>query len=140
MVSVVGPRHVLLSQTNYYHDFCQGALPHHMPDPDSKHVYISSTLGRAKWPDGGVNKDDIWGVFGILMHMGFCKMPRMKDHWCQHELANFPTVRACMTRELFSLVYSRFLHFALPCSCMLETVVDRTLKVLQKDDGTLMYY
>lgn len=103
----------LRPQTNYFHEGCLGKVPDYHSEPRSKFVHKSGTLGHAVWPEDGVAYNDIWAVIGILMHMGLCRIPKIANHWCTHDLCDFLPVCARVTQYLFHLVHGRVLYFAL---------------------------
>lgn len=69
-------------------------------------------MGTQRWPEGGISADMLYGALGILLTMGFTRLPRMKDHWSTKPFFDFLLVRQCMPRDLFMLIYCRFLHLA----------------------------
>lgn len=54
----------------------------------------------------------LYGALGILLTMGFTRLPSMKNHWSQSPHFDFPLIRECMPRDFFFLIYCRFLHLA----------------------------
>lgn len=58
------------------------------------------------------------------MTMGLTKLPAMVDHWRTDEHHDYPAIRRCMSRDLFGLIYGRFLHFAVPKRAAKDTRED----------------
>ncbi|CAN0075118.1 unnamed protein product [Sphacelaria rigidula] len=44
--------------------------------------------------------------------MRFTRLPRTKDHWSTSPFFDLKLIRRCMPRDLFTLIYCRFLHLA----------------------------
>ncbi|CAB1098217.1 unnamed protein product [Ectocarpus sp. CCAP 1310/34] len=67
-------------------------------------------------PDGskvyGFHRKHLYGVMGILISAGITQKRRLTDHWGVGDHANYPLVRKCMPRDLFTLFYCRFFHMA----------------------------
>jgi len=62
----------------------------------------------AKWIDIDVNELKIF--FGLLLHTGTIKMPKMSDYWKTDELFNLNCFREKMSRNRYMLIM-RALHF-----------------------------
>lgn len=54
----------------------------------------------------------LYGVMGILITAGLTQKRRLSDHWGTEPYDDYKLVRACMTRDVFMLFYSRFFHMA----------------------------
>ena len=95
-------------QTNDYYVFCttQGS------GAEARHLKKTSTLGLATYKD--LDDDAVLGIMGIVMQMGLTKLPRYSYHCSKDPDFNFIRIRDCMSRDLFTLTYARFLHFATP--------------------------
>ena len=79
---------------------------------EARHLKKTSTLGFATYKD--LDDDAVLGMMGIVMQMGLTKLPRYSYHWSKDPDFNFIRIRDCMSRDLFTFTYSRFLHFATP--------------------------
>lgn len=55
-------------------------------------------------------KEHIYGMVGVMITMGLTRKSRMRKHWSLSIRDNYPLVRQCMQRDLFELLYCRFLH------------------------------
>lgn len=49
-------------------------------------------------------------MIGILITLGVPPMTLMMKHWDSPPPRDYPTVRKCMPREFFELLYCRFIH------------------------------
>lgn len=54
----------------------------------------------------------MYGILGIILAMGLVKLPEIVDHWDLDTFHDFVLVRGCLTRDMFRLIYGRFLHMA----------------------------
>lgn len=70
----------------------------------------SRTLGRVTLPEPAFERKHIYGMLGITITMGLTKKTRMRKHWSRSLHDDYPLVRACMPRDLFELLYCRFIH------------------------------
>lgn len=97
-------------KTNKYFEFCQSREPD--TGREKRHEAKGPTSGFAKFPEGGITDDDVYGMLGIVVHMGLVRTCRFANAWSLHPNYNFPNIRNCMPRDFWYLLYSRFLHFA----------------------------
>lgn len=82
----------------------------------------SATLGRVtvgepcegRDTDGVFEERHIHGMIGISITMGLTRKVRMRKHWSRSPHDDYPLVRQCMPRDLFELLYCRFLHCSDP--------------------------
>lgn len=70
----------------------------------------SRTLGRVTLPEPAFERKHIYGMLGITITMGLTKKTRMRKHWSRSLHDDYPLVRECMSRDLFELLYCRFIH------------------------------
>ena len=54
------------------------------------------------------------GMIGIVITMGLMRKVRMRKHWSRSIHDNFLLVRQCTPRDVFELLYCRFLHCSNP--------------------------
>lgn len=111
----------LSTQTNAYDKHCNTEPPPRKPDTRKEHQKKKSrTAGfitlkdPAEGETGPFEERHIHGMVGIMMAMGLTRKYRMRNHWGEGPHDNYPLVRACMQRDLFELLYCRFLHCSDP--------------------------
>lgn len=107
-------------QTNKYVNFCaEETNPSPLQQP--RHRKKKPRTGLAEVPsedrpDGskvyGFDRKHLYGVMGILVTAGITQKRRLTDHWGTGDHDNYPLVRKCMPRDLFTLFYCRFFHMA----------------------------
>lgn len=51
-------------------------------------------------------------VLGLVMLMGLVNLAEIRCHWDTRPMYSCETVRRCMSRDMFQLIYSRFFHMA----------------------------
>lgn len=113
---------VHFAQTNAYVKHCTTEPQPGEEDTRRPHqVKKSRTLGQITLDDPEIEgqgqpflEQHIHGLVGILITMGLTKKSRMRKHWSTSEHDNYPLVRRCMQRDLFELLYCRFIHCSDP--------------------------
>lgn len=99
------------TQTNNYVNFCTTEPAKGEADLRAPHqAKKSRTLGKITLPDPAFEEKHIYGMLGLTITMRLTKTPRMGDHWSLDPFYNFPLVRRCMRRQMFELLYCRFIH------------------------------
>lgn len=108
-------------QTNAYVKHCTTEPPAGEPDTRKDHQKAkSATAGFKKLnvpvdcEGGAFEEGHIHGMVGIIISMGLTRKFRMRNHWGEGPHDNYPLVRQCMQRDLFELLYCRFLHWSDP--------------------------
>lgn len=109
------------SQTNAYVKHCTTEPPPGEPDTRKEHQKAKSRTAGFKTLDvpedgeeGPFEERHIHGMVGIIITMGLTKKVRMRKQWGTSPHDNYPLVQECMQRDLFELLYSRFLHCSDP--------------------------
>ena len=100
-----------LTQTNGYVDLCTTEPLEGEVDPRAPHqASKSGTLGGITLENPAFEDKHIYGMLGIMITMGLTKKDTMRKHWSLSVHDNYPLVRECMQRDMFELLYSRFVH------------------------------
>ncbi|CAB1109536.1 unnamed protein product [Ectocarpus sp. CCAP 1310/34] len=116
-------RKLFLDKTNAYVKHCTTAPPPGEEDKRKPHqMKKSATLGRVTLGErseerntyGMFEEQHIDGMIGIFITMGLTKKVRMRKHWSRSAHDNYPLVQKCMSRDVFELLYCRFLHCSDP--------------------------
>ena len=118
--SVALPLPLSVLQSNDYVAFCTEVDNPH-PQQQQRHRDKKVFKGHAEIPE--VVLDDgttarrfgakhVYGMLDVLITMGITQKRRMANHWGTTAHDDYPLVRNCMSRDLFFLLYSRFLHVA----------------------------
>ncbi|CAB1114376.1 unnamed protein product [Ectocarpus sp. CCAP 1310/34] len=69
-------------------------------------------LRRTVLTDPKSHRKHLNGVMGILISAGITQKRRLTDHLGVGDHDNYPLVRKCMPRDLFTLFYCRYFHMA----------------------------
>eukprot|EP00752_Nemacystus_decipiens_P016861 g15093.t1 len=116
-------RKLFVDKTNAYVKHCTTDPKPGEEDKRKPHqMKKSATLGHVTLGERCVEREiygmfeehHIHGMIGIAITMGLTRKVRMRKHWSRSDHDNYPLVRDCMPRDLFELLYCRFLHCSDP--------------------------
>ena len=72
--------------------------------------YASACLGEKFELWTAVNADELCAYMGLLILMGFVKLPSLRDYWKKDRVFNYPSIVNVMSRDRLLEVH-RYLHF-----------------------------
>ncbi|CAB1104017.1 unnamed protein product [Ectocarpus sp. CCAP 1310/34] len=102
---------LFVDKTNKYVNLCTTpSLPGAKDTRKAHQVEKTRTLGMVTLPEPAFERKHIYGMLGITITMGLTKKTRMRKHWSRSLHDDYPLVRECMSRDLFELLYCRFIH------------------------------
>ncbi|CAB1112216.1 unnamed protein product [Ectocarpus sp. CCAP 1310/34] len=102
---------LFVDKTNKYVNLCTTpSLPGAKDTRKAHQLEKTRTLGMVTLPEPAFERKHIYGMLGITITMGLTKKTHMRKHWSRSLHDDYPLVRECMSRDLFELLYCRFIH------------------------------
>lgn len=103
--------HGIPFKTNKYVRFCTTEPAEGEKDVRRDHQRAKKRRqGFTTLSDPAFEVKHVYGMIGITITMGLTQKTRMRKHWSTSPFDNYPLVMKCMGRDVFELLYCRFLH------------------------------